>query len=703
MKKLMICLLVFGVILSFQTPILAQNSEKLFQQGMMKEEGEGNLIAAISIYNKIVNNATADRTLRAKALLQVGICYEKLGDKKDRKTYQKLISEYSDQEAIVAIGKEKLKGLQKVSITNENGGIVASQVWSPAPDTYGVSPDGRYLNYIDWNNISLNLRDLRTNTNRVLSKVGTWKEPIQFPDNSIWSPDGKQIAYYWFENNTTELHIVNIDGTNDRVVVTGTKEKQTPWPVTWSPDGKYILAIIEGRVKNKMSNKLVLVSVNDGSVKVLKLYNISNTGNMDISPDNKYIVYAQLQNENSQENDIYIRSMDGSMDKKLVGDLANDTNPLWTPDGKGILFISDRYGTNDLWKLKIENGTNPGTSEIVKANLGYYIKLLGITKDKSVFYEASNSRTDIYLLNIEKASADVKNAAIKISKLNEINNIEPTFSKNGRYIAYCRWQLFRDDVLGNRLLITIYDTKTGESKNLDTPLYNPSKGWYKPELSPNGEKILIFGLTKEKNLLGGIFIFDIKTGKITPIKVKPNITRNNNNKSGVLHQFSNDGKSIYYLSENKKSIRKIEIDSKRETKVYTNSVPMRRFKISRDESMIVFGQSFDNRNELYVASTSGGVSKRIVSLNKGVLPEIIGWDSNNKHIYFGTGMFRDIKSIMKVSIDGGTPKEIVKLKEVFPNGRITLINNDYRDSIMAIELEVGKGGEVWKLEGIFKE
>ncbi len=72
MKELLICLWVLSFMLSFQTPIWAQNSEKLFQQGMMKEEGEGNLKEAISIYNSIVNNVSADRKLRAKALLQVG-------------------------------------------------------------------------------------------------------------------------------------------------------------------------------------------------------------------------------------------------------------------------------------------------------------------------------------------------------------------------------------------------------------------------------------------------------------------------------------------------------------------------------------------------------------------------------------------------------------------------------------------------------
>jgi Tol biopolymer transport system component len=708
MKNLLIYLLIYGCMFSLQTPVQAQNSQQLFQKGIIQEEGEGNLTKAIEIYNSLVNDNRVKRTLRAKALLHVGICYEKLGNQNAKRTYQKLIAEYSDQSAIVAMGKEKLKGLKNPNPIVKKEGIVASQIWSPAQDTYGVSPNGRYLNYIDWDNISLNLKDLHTGKSRVLSKVGTWKEPIQFPDNSIWSPDGKKLAYYWFENNTTELHIINVDGTNNKVMVTGTTKNQTPWPVRWSPNGKYILSILTDKTKDLKNgnHQIALFSVNDGSLKILKSFEeFQLGGQMDISPDNKYIVYAIQQMEGFQENDIYILSMDGKINKKIVSNSANDFNPRWTLDGKGILFISDRYGTNDLWKIKIENGINPGASELVKANLGNQTKMLGITKDKSVYYRVVNSRTDIHLLNVKKAVEGDKDAVKKISKLDETRNIDPTFSKDGRYVAYCRWQLFRDDVLGNRLLITIYDTKTGKSRNVDTPLYNSHRVWYRPELSPNGEKILIFGLTK-KNLLGGVFTFDIKTGKTTAIKVEPNRTRHINGETGALHQFSNDGNAIYYLSSDKKTIRKIEIESKKESTVYTNAVPMRRFKISKDESKIVLGQLFDDRNNLYIGSTTGGTTKKLVSVDKGVLPEIIGWDATDKYIYFGAGKFRDIKSIMKVSVNGGEPKQIINLKEVFTNGEVvTLVNNYYGDNTMAIELDAGGGnsGEIWKLEGVFNE
>ena len=115
MKKTLIYLLIFGCMLSISTPVQAQNPQKVFQKGLIQEEGEGNLKAAIEIYNSIVNDNSVDRTLRAKALLHVGICHEKLGSQNARKSYQKLISEYSDQKDIVSLGKEKLDGLKRVN------------------------------------------------------------------------------------------------------------------------------------------------------------------------------------------------------------------------------------------------------------------------------------------------------------------------------------------------------------------------------------------------------------------------------------------------------------------------------------------------------------------------------------------------------------------------------------------------------------
>jgi Tol biopolymer transport system component len=699
MKNLLICFLVSGFLFLTPSPIQAQNHQNIFQKGIIQEEAEGDLTKAIEIYNSLVNDVSVERILRAKALLRVGICYEKLGNKNARKTYQKLISEYADQIEIVALGKEKLNGLKQVNTIAKKDGVIVSQVWSPAQDTYSVSPNGRYLNYIDWTNISLNVKDLTKGTSRGLSKNGTWKEPMQYPDNSIWSRDGKQLAYFWFEDNKSELHIVNTDGSNDRTMVIG---NETPWPVTWSPDGKYILSILW----DKSKKRIVLFAVNTGTIRTLKSFDgLSLGGQMDISVDNKYIVYSLQQKKGAHGKDIYILSMDGKVNKKVVSNAANDYNPRWTPDGKSIIFISNRYGTNDLWKIRIENEYAVGTPELIKANLGNQARMLGITNNKNLFYATLQSRSDIHLLHMDMGSKRVVNPPLKISLLNNIRNESPAISQDGRFIAYYKWQLFRDNVIKNEVLISIYDTNTGESKNINTSLkYNPNRHWFRLHWSPNGKQLLVYGAHNENNQ-SGLFMLDIKTKETTAIKVMPIGTSHNiKRQNGTLHVFSNDGKSIYYLSGDRKNIRKINIKSKQETTVHTNASPLSYFKVSKDDSKIAYKHFFDSKNNLFVASTNGGTPKKIVRLENDISPYIIAWDADDKYVYFGTGRSsRNIKSILRVSADGGDPEQIINLTEVFPNGIVTRVVLDQKDSTMAVELEVGKGNEVWKLEGAFNE
>ncbi|MCK4748156.1 MAG: tetratricopeptide repeat protein, partial [Bacteroidales bacterium] len=294
----------------FISPSFSQESTKLYQKGLIKEEGEGSLQEAIEIYNQVVDDVSAERSLRAKALLHVGFCYEKLGQEKAKKTYKKLIAEFADQGDIVAIGKKKLAYLDAGSTVSIPDELIIRQVWAPAGDTYGVSPDGRYLSYIDWRAIELAVKDLKTGKTWNITDRGTWKPPMQFPDNSVWSPDSKQLAYYWFNDDTTELRIANIDGSGDRLLRNGTGY-QTPWPVTWSPDGKYILGLAESEDDPPPENthgNIVLVSVDDGSIRVIKSMDEHDQSDCcgDISPDSKYIIYPMTQEKGTRSTALYL-------------------------------------------------------------------------------------------------------------------------------------------------------------------------------------------------------------------------------------------------------------------------------------------------------------------------------------------------------------------------------------------------------------
>ncbi len=57
----------------------APSGHAVFEQALAKERVEGNLQEAIRLYERVVAEFAADRALAATALVQVGLCCEKLG------------------------------------------------------------------------------------------------------------------------------------------------------------------------------------------------------------------------------------------------------------------------------------------------------------------------------------------------------------------------------------------------------------------------------------------------------------------------------------------------------------------------------------------------------------------------------------------------------------------------------------------------
>lgn len=70
------CLLII-LMVGWPSLTLTQTPSQLFHQGLLKENGEGDLKAAVAIYEKVVGEATAERSLRARALLHIGMCWRR--------------------------------------------------------------------------------------------------------------------------------------------------------------------------------------------------------------------------------------------------------------------------------------------------------------------------------------------------------------------------------------------------------------------------------------------------------------------------------------------------------------------------------------------------------------------------------------------------------------------------------------------------
>ena len=84
-----------AAVTAFGMPV--QSGHDLYQQALVKERAEGNLQEAIDLYERIVRDYPDDHGLAAKALVQMGQCYEKLGKSEAKKAYERVIRDYADQ------------------------------------------------------------------------------------------------------------------------------------------------------------------------------------------------------------------------------------------------------------------------------------------------------------------------------------------------------------------------------------------------------------------------------------------------------------------------------------------------------------------------------------------------------------------------------------------------------------------------------
>ncbi|MQY56854.1 tetratricopeptide repeat protein, partial [bacterium] len=123
-----------------------QNGYDLFQKALAKERGEGNLEEAISLYKKVVDEAS-DESLAAKAQLRIGICYEKLGRKEAQKAFQKVIDNYPSQTETVKVAKEKLSILIRAQTVIKKGDkeFKITKFHSEKRGSGRLSPDGKKL------------------------------------------------------------------------------------------------------------------------------------------------------------------------------------------------------------------------------------------------------------------------------------------------------------------------------------------------------------------------------------------------------------------------------------------------------------------------------------------------------------------------------------------------------------------------------
>ena len=654
MKRSTILAAAFLLLSASLGSLAPQQGYDQFQKALAKERSEGNLEEAIALYQKAIEE-TKDESLAAQAQLRIGICYEKLGLEKAslaQEAFQKVVDRYPGQADSVKTAKEKLALLQRGQVAPGKGPSQTSLrlVWEgPDVELMGAaSPDGRYICYTDWNTGDLAIYDVNTGEKRRLTGQTKWDG--KFVENSRWSPDGRFIAYTWDTGITAELCVVGMDGSKPRILFQG---GGYPSVKDWSPDGKQILAVL---YSEKGEQSYSLFAVSDGSVRHLKKIGFPAgymNGQMKFSPDGRYIAF-------DLRNDIGILSTDGQTEAPLVWHPANERLLGWTPDGRSVLFASDRSGAIDAWILPVAEGKPGGEPELLRKDIGE-MSPLGFTRDGAFFYGHGKDTQKVYLASLERKAGTLSATYQKVELPYEGRNHAPEYSPDGKRLAYIRQAVPRMDSSNT---LCVLSPETGEEKKTALDLQQVfSVAW-----APDGSSIMISGIVGKRTFVGRI---DPGTGAIEEIFPTDKDARE---EMFMFPAWSPDGKTVYCVhgtqvatAERSLAIIAKALSTGRSWDFYKMTGPLNlpMISVSPDGKWLAAlehqrGTEANKEKILKIISTENGKAQelcRFASATNNIVQA--RWSADGRYIFFpGRRSGEEKWDIWVVPVEGGEARKL---------------------------------------------
>ena len=378
---------------------------------------------------------------------------------------------------------------------------------------------------------------------------------------------------------------------------------------------------------------------------------------LDISPDGKTISFDML-------GDLYLLPIEGGKAKRITKGLAFDSNPKFSPDGKDLLFISDRTGGPNVWIMNLE--TNDST-QVTKGDT-YNIQAAEWTPDGNYIISSRGNRN----LKLNMHHKDGGKGTVLIKKPNNLKTVEPAFGNNQRYIWYAkRTSSWNYNAKFPQYQLAKYDRETGKSKNM-TSRYGSA---FSPTLSPDG-KWLVYGT--RWNDKTGLISRNLKNGEekwlaypvqkddqesqatlgvlpaMTFTPDSQNLLASYGGKINSIPINGGEAKNIpFSVNEDIDLGPRLKFNYPIEDKEFVTANHIRNPKISPDGRKVVYSAF----HRIYVKQLPNGKPQRLTNFD--FTEEMPIWSPSGEEIVFVTWNHKNGGAIYKTNVEG--KKKITKL------------------------------------------
>jgi serine/threonine-protein kinase len=159
-------------------------------------------------------------------------------------------------------------------------------------------------------------------------------------NNPFFSPDGSLIAFISDRSGRSEVWVMNSDGSSQRSIYNGAAGGHF---LRWTEDGKSVVF----RSERGTQTQVLAVPVSGGAA--VSYPEIASGAHMSFSPDRKLILDVRGHKA------LWVHPVNGSPAYKVFEFPDPDVRidyPVWSPDGKWVLFDRAAPRTGDIWMLE---------------------------------------------------------------------------------------------------------------------------------------------------------------------------------------------------------------------------------------------------------------------------------------------------------------------------------------------------------------